>query len=141
MDLATLIVDSATETFKQECISNISNVTITVHNRYKYVISIIPMSKHVIIKYKTLEYKVSKDDKSSYNEIIDYLLNAIDDDVYTSLNWEIEWADYWPDHDEDYCKNSLKIERKEEMVFGVEFKRDKLKSVSKMHLKCMRLLA
>lgn len=110
MDLANLIVDSASETFKNECISNLVNVTITFHNRYKYVISIVPMSKHVILKYKTLEYKILRDDKSSYEEVIDYLLNAIDYDADESLNWEIEWGGYWPDHDEDYCKNNLKIQ-------------------------------
>jgi len=137
MDLALTIVEASTETFKKECLTNTCNVDITIHDRYNYNIIIIPMEKHILIKYKTLEYRVARDDKKSYDDILNFLIEAIDDDIYTSLNLDIEYHGYWPDHDENFYINSIIIKRHDEKVFNFNFKRDKLKEVMQLYLGCM----
>lgn len=136
MDLALTITESAAEIFRKECLTNTCYVNIIIHNRYKYNIIFVPMAKHIIIKYKTLEYKISREDNLSYKNIIDFLIEAIDDDADTSLQLDIEY-DYWPDHDENFYINSLIIKRHNNNIFNLNFKRDKFKDVMQLYLKCM----
>ena len=77
MDLAEMISKSAVETFKEECLSNTCDICIKLHRRYDYIVSITPMAKHILIKYKTLEYKISREDALSYNEIVEFLVNIV----------------------------------------------------------------
>lgn len=57
------------------------------------------MSNHILIKYKTIEYKVARNDSISYENIVNFLIEAIDVDADTSLNLDIEYTGYWPDQD------------------------------------------
>jgi len=132
MDIASCIVDSSINTCE---------ITILLHNRYKYVISIEPTKKYILLQFKTLEYKVKREDKDTYEDILDYLLQSIDDDAKTILNWDIEWINYLPDNDINSHKNTLELKRFDESIFKIQFKRDELKPICKMHLKYLRLIA
>lgn len=140
MDLASYIAEAAVDTFKKECETNTCDVIFKMHNRYSYTISVVPMAKHIIIRYKTLEYKISREDTLSYDDIVNFLVEAIEDDIEVSLNCDIEWNGYWPDHDEEYHINNIVVKRHGENVFSIDFKRDKFESVLKFHLKCLRNL-
>lgn len=140
MDLATCITEVAASTFKKECLQNVCHIKLKVHNRYEYTISITPMAKHILIAYESLEYKVARNDASAYQDIIDYLISAIDYDIAMCLNDDIEYCGYFPDNDGDFHRNTLIIERHEKKAFVVDFKRCKFKDVVKMHMKCMLYL-
>jgi hypothetical protein len=138
MDLANIIVDSAANAFKEECESKICDISLTLRGRYKYLIQIVPMNKHVLIKYKTLEYKVAKDNKEDYNSIISFLFSAINDDISMKLNDDIEYEGYWPGDDEYYHINSLEMKRINNRIFYIQFKYERFEEVFNMYLATLR---
>lgn len=100
MDLAHMIAESAAENFKKECESNVCEVKINAHCRYNYSIFITPMANHILVKYKTMEYKVPKDNAGAYENVVSFLAEAISDEVAMTMDHEIEFKGYWPHHDE-----------------------------------------
>lgn len=140
MDIAEMIADASVKTFKNECSSNTCNVEINMHCRYKYIISIIPMATHILIRYKSLEYKIARADKDAYESTIDFLVDAISDDAGNSLSDEIEFGNYWPDHDEDFSTNTIRVVRHETQVFWNQFKEENMDKAVKRYLMTLRFL-
>ncbi len=94
----------------------------------------------MLLKYKSLEFKVPRDNKSAWDEIIGYIIESVGDDAEGELNNDIEFEGYWPGHDEDFNRCFLSVHRHEEKVFTFDFTADKLSVLLKQHLKPMRFL-
>jgi len=140
MDLAVLISEAASQAYKKDCTEKTCDVDILFHGRYKYKISITPMSKHILIKYKTIEYKVARDDKATFEEVVSFISDIIDNDANTTLNEDIEYNGYWPDDDENYDINTITLKSQNADVFSRSFMRDKFDVIIKNSLKCMLCL-
>ena len=138
MDLATDIVDTAALAFKEECEEKKCEIVITLRGRYTYIIYITPMNKHVLIKYKTLEYKIAKDNKEDYDTTVDFLQLAIIDDVEMSIKDEIEYSNYCPDHDDEFKTNILSIKRRDTKLFYMHFNFECFGDILKTYLKTLR---
>lgn len=138
MDLARMIVDVSAEVYKKECKDSICSVDVCFNNRYKYSLSVIPMASHVLIEYKTIRFKVERSDKKEYDELISFLAKEIKIDRFDSLNSEIEFDGYWPDNDENFGCNSIKVSRAGEKVFFQEFEEDHFEKVLKPYLSSLR---
>lgn len=140
MDLANMIADVSVEMFKEKCDKNICVISLNLHNRYKYEITVTPMANHVLLKYKTLEYKVPRIDKNAYEDTIDFLVHALDDDCCVSMNQDIEFNSYWPENDEDHYYCSIRMIRHGEQVFHSEFKRENMQKEVKRYMRTLRLI-
>ncbi len=140
MDLANMIADASVQIYKKECIENACIIKINMHDKYKYEIQVIPLASHVIIKYKTLEYKIAKADKDGYESIIQFLLEAIHEDVDMSVSVDIEHGGYWPDHDENYDQNFLRITKSSTSVFFTQFKQENMEKDVARYMKFLRFL-
>lgn len=140
MDLALMISDAAASKFKTECLSNTCYVKINMHNRYDYDIEVIPLTNHIILKYKTLEFKIQRANKQEYEESIQFLLDEIEDAVSLSLSNDIEYGGYWPDQDEFYNENSVLVVKNGERVFYKAFFEGDFKGTISKYLKSLRLL-
>lgn len=135
-----MIADASAEAFKKECTNNTCVIDINMHCRYKYQVTVTPMANHVLIKYKTMEYKIARSDKDAYYETVDFLVDAIDTDCDVSLNYDIEYDSYWPDNNEEHCINNLKVTRHGEQVFWREFKREDMQAQIKQYMRSLRFL-
>lgn len=140
MDLANMIVDASADKLKSECHKNTCKIVIHLHGRYNYVISITPMTAHVLLNYKTLEYKIARIDKESYNETLDFLLDAIENDCQININDDMEYGDLWPDNEEFWYSNYMQVTRHDARVFYAEFKRENMTAVVKNYMRTLRLL-
>ena len=139
MDLATIIIDSAVNSFKDECESKTCDVNFMLRGgRYNYTIKIIPMNKHVMIKYKTLEYKVARENKDDYDSILKFLYGAIADDVNMILSDDIEFTGYWPEDDVEFSINRLEVKRLNTCVFNIQFECSRFEEVFRMYLSTLR---
>ncbi len=139
MDLANIIIDSAANAFKDECEAKTCDVNFMLRGgRYNYTIKIIPMNKHIIIKYKALEYKVARDNKDDYNDILKFLFGAISDDLNMVLSDDIEFSGYWPEDDEEFAVNRLEVKRINTCIFNIQFKAGRFEEVFKMYLSTLR---
>ena len=96
------------------------------------------MNKHVMIKYKTLEYKIARDNKDDYNSTLQFLFNAITDDLDMILNDDIEFAGYWPEHDDEFSINRLEVKRMNTRIFNIPFESSKFEEVFRMYLSTLR---
>lgn len=132
MDLATAIVDKAADTFRDECQEKKCVINITLRGRYAYIITIIPMNKHVVIKYKTLEYKIAKENKKDYDNILEFLYLAIKDDAELSL------GDDDDDNEETFNINILSMKRQDTKLFYAEFKFENFGVIFKTYLETLR---
>ena len=146
MDLATCISEAASAAFKRECETNTCNIKIYMcGGKYKYTLMITPMAKHIIIRYNRVAkeciiYKIPREDKESYEDVVDTFVTLLNDDCDNALADDIQYNGYWPDMDENHEYNSLVIERKNEKVFTVEFKRENFDQILKLHMRSMRFL-
>ena len=122
MDLARLINEVAAEHFKTDCITNQCLVHIGMHGgKYERVLCVIAMENHVLIRYKTLEYKILRSDAKAYAETVAFLLEEIQNDIILNINNEIEFDGYIPEHDEYYTQNCVLVKRNNEQVFYRRF--------------------
>lgn len=140
MDLAMMISDAAASQFKTECLSNTCYVKIGMHNRYSYEIEVIPLTNHVILKYKTMEFKVHRQNKQEYEDAVSFLLEEIEDAVSLSLSDDIEYGGYWPDTDEFYNENFVTVTKNKEQVFNKPFREENFANTVGKYLKSLRLL-
>ena len=140
MDLASMIAEASVEAFKTECIRNTCSIRINLHSRYNYDVSITPMNSHILVRYKTLEYKIPRADKDSYNEVVDFLSEAIDSDCDNTVNSDIEFNGLWPDNEEFWDQNTIRVHRNDEQVFEMVFNREKLVPVLKNYMQTLRML-
>lgn len=135
-----MISDAAATQFKTECLSNKCFVTIKMHNRYSYDVEVIPMTSHILLKYKTLEFKIQRQNKQEYEDSIQFLLDEIEDAISLSLSDDMEYGGYWPDADEFYNENFVIVKKNNEQVFYKPFREEQLKDIIGKYLKSLRLL-
>lgn len=140
MDLADMIVGAAATQLKKECLSNKCVISICMHNRYIYVIEVISLTNHIILKYKSLEYKILRQNKDEYNEIVTFLVDEIVDADEIQVNEDIEFNGYWPNNDDAYHENSVTVKRNDEKVFYKPIKEVDLSDVVGKYLKSLRLI-
>lgn len=140
MDLANMIADVSVEKFKEECDKNVCTVSINLHNRYKYTVTVTPMASNVVLSYKTLQYKVPRSDKDAYADTIDFLVDAIDDNCSNVMNEDIEFNGYWPESDDEHYYCSLSMTRHGEHVFYSEFRRENMQKEVKRYMRTLRLM-
>lgn len=140
MDLANMISDVAASQYKKECLSNKCHVTINMHNRYSHEIEVIPLTHHIILKYKTLEFKIQRQNKQEYENSIEFLLDELQDAVALSLSDDIEYGGYWPENDEYYNENDVVVKKNEQRVFYKPFREEHFTETVGKYLKSLRLL-
>lgn len=83
----------------REYIISYSIVTITIKSNKTYIIQIWPNNDSIVIRYKTLEYKVKRDKLDVYKNIIQFIYST----------WSITG------------ENNLNVRRSGKMLFNVEF--------------------
>ncbi|KIY93267.1 hypothetical protein MNEG_14695 [Monoraphidium neglectum] len=103
-----MITDASVDKFK-ECDKNLCTVSINLHDTYKYVITVMPMASHVVLSYKTLQYKVPPADDKAYGDLIDFLTKAIDGECCQALDEDIERGEYWPDREWEHAFCCLRV--------------------------------
>lgn len=141
MDLAQLITEASTDAFKKECIESQCIVHIVMHgDRYERQVIVIPMAKHVLIRYKCLEYKINRQDAQGYNEIISFLLQEIASEIQKCVSIDIEFDGYSPHTHDEYTHNYVIVEKKNENIFGRIFKETQLVEVVGRYLQSLRFL-
>ena len=117
MDLARFIVDAADEKFK----SDIINVEINMHCKYKYDLQITSNSEHVFVEYNTMKYKILKTHHSTYEEIIKFLIDEIENINSQIVNLDAEYGYYEPYNDENYNINYVIIKKKDKKIYCKKF--------------------
>lgn len=140
MDLANMISDAAASQFKKECLSNTCYVTISMHNRYSYDVQVIPLTNHIILKYKTLEFKIQRQNKQEYEDSIKFLLDEIEDDVALRLSNDIEYDGNWPHHDEHHGEHYVVVKKNEQQVFYKPFGEEDFAQTVGKYLQSLRLM-
>ncbi len=134
-----MIVDASTETYKKESLKKASTIKVCMYNRHTYELTVIPMAKHVLIQYKTLEFKIGRDDKDGYESIVQFLVNAIYSDLELSIRDNILYGEgfiYNDDFDESY----LEVTRTGVSVFTTIITQKTMKEQLKTYLMPMRFL-
>ncbi|KIY94608.1 hypothetical protein MNEG_13355 [Monoraphidium neglectum] len=139
-NLANMIADASVEKFKEECDKNVCTVSINLHNRHEYDITVMPMAIHVVLSYKTLQYKVPRADKETYTDTIDFLAEAIDNACRGNLHADVEFDRYRPDSEESHYYCCLRVHRHGAQVFYREFERDDMQRELKRYMRTLRLL-
>lgn len=141
MDLALLITEAACEQFKKDCLDHTYVLTVSKHGgRYKCDIQVVPMTNHVLLKYKSLEFKLSKHESAEYMDAIEFLMNGIDNDISYALEEDIEFNGYWPADDEYYHENFIHVKRNEDIHFRKRVADDDVIKVAMTYLKNMRFV-
>jgi hypothetical protein len=141
MDLAQLITDASVDAYRKECNESQCIVHIVMHgDRYEREVIVIPMAKHVLIRYKAIEYKINRQDVQGYNEIISFLLKEIEAEIQKCVNIDIEFDGYSPHMHNEYTHNYVIVERKNENVFGRIFKENQLIEVVGKYMQSLRFL-
>lgn len=140
MDLARMIADASYTLYKKECEKNMCSLKINMHCKYSYELNFIPLTRHILIKYKTIEYKINRSDKESYESIVDFLIKAIKEDAAQSVNNDIELESYWPESDEYYDVNSIKVLKDDTQVFYKNFSEENMEKDIKCYMNFMRFL-
>lgn len=82
MDLGRQIVAAAQQALEEDRAKRACNVTISFchrdsDGRYDFQLRVAPDGNHVIIRYKTLEYRVARSDKAGYEGVIRSIREAI----------------------------------------------------------------
>lgn len=140
MDLAQYIVDVSVQSFKDDCFANQVEAVFQFHAKYKASLYVVPMANHVIIRYKALEYKINRSDKATYEELINFMLDAVEMDISNKVASDIEYNGYWPSNDEFFNSCHLAVKKKAETVFSLAPKIGNFKSVAFDYLKHLRLV-
>lgn len=140
MDLAIMISEAAASQLKNDCLTNACRITINFHNRYSYDVEVIPMTNHIILKYKTLEFKIEKSNKQEYEESVQFLIDEIEDASALDLSNDIEFGGYWPDSDEYYNENSVLVLKNGQRVFYKPFREEQFSETVGKYLKSLRLI-
>jgi hypothetical protein len=141
MDLANFIVEASAATFKAECNDKKCRVNVSMHGgRYVRDLSVIPMSNHVLIAFRTIEFKLNRQDRHSFNDTVDFLVNEVEDDILKTLREDVEIHGYWPQNDDEYNVNLVTVGRADQIVFSKEFDEKKLTNVLGTYLRNMRLV-
>lgn len=109
MDLAHMIVDLAAEAHKKECKDKTCTVVISIHSRYIYTILVTPLKSDMKITYKGLVYTIPNKTKDVYDEVIDFLVDAMIEESHVIETNEREYTSYIPALDEKYCDNSVEV--------------------------------
>lgn len=140
MDLAQFIVDASAQTFKDDCIANQLEIVFLFHDKYKHLLYIIPMAAHVIIKFRTVEYKVQRNDKTTFDELIHFLLDVIGSSVAHRVNFDMEHEGYWPNDHENFGTLQITVSKKNDTVFDLSPRLEGWRQVAFDYLKHMRLI-
>lgn len=136
-----MIAEASATAFKKECDENTCTVYFTMHGRYDYQLLVTPMTSHILIKYKTMEYKILRHDKEAYESTVAFLSEVISSEVDVYLNDDIEYNGYCPDHDENFNVNILKVARHGKQVFCIPaFKKEDMAETLKFYMKSLRYL-
>lgn len=141
MDLADLIVKASAATFKAECNDKKCLVNVSMHGgRYVRELYVVPMSNHVLIAFRTMEFKLNRQDRDAFNDTVDFLVNEVEDDILKTLREDIEFHGFWPPNDEGYNVNLVTVSKADQIVFSKEFDEKKLTNVLGTYLRNMRLI-
>ena len=141
MDLARLINEVAAERFKNDCINNQCIVHIGMHGgKYERVICVISLDNHVLLRYKTLEYKIMRSDEKTYAATVAFLLEEIENDIISCVHTDIEFDGYYPDRDDYYSDNYVIVKRNNERVFYRAFRENELVQVVGKYLYSLRFM-
>lgn len=142
MDVALMISDVAAAKYKEECKTKECQVFIKMHYRYEHTIEIVPLTNHIILRYKSIEYKVSKQNKEEFDEVVSFLVEEISDAINYQLENDIVYEGYRPDTLSKYLyeQNYVCVQKKEETIFYKRFDSDAMQEVVGKYLKGLRLL-
>jgi hypothetical protein len=106
-------------------------ISINIHNdKYIREISLTPITNSIILSYRTLEFKISIYDESSYNKCVDFLVNEIKDDIYNEILHNVS-------DDEEYDNNVLIVKKNDTVVFTRSFTDKQSSNVISLYLKNM----
>lgn len=122
MDLPNMIVDAATSKYVEEQKKNTCTFEIKYHNRYEYKLNFVATKSDIIITYKTLELRCPKIDRKAMNDLAKFFAKEIENDMKTSVSEDMEYDQYWPDTDEYFDINTLRVICKDKQVFFKRFK-------------------
>jgi hypothetical protein len=113
MDLANLIVEASAATFKAECNDKKCLVNISMHGgRYVRDIYVVPMTNHVLIIFRTMEFKLNRQDRDAFTDTVGFLVNEVEHDMLKTIREDIEFHEYWPQNDDQYNVNQVTIAKK-----------------------------
>lgn len=80
--LASQIVAASADLYKKECETKQCDLIIGIyHNTYRFTVSFTPMKDQVLIKFRTMAYRVARKDVEGFEEIVNFLLQAIQDEI------------------------------------------------------------
>lgn len=83
MDVARMITDVAAELYRQECENGMVKIEISMMmGRYITEIHFVPLSRNMLIRYKSMEYKVCRRDCANFEEVCNFILNQIVHDIF-----------------------------------------------------------
>lgn len=140
MDLADYIVKVAANNLKSDCMDRKCTIKVFMHgDRYLREIYVISMTNHVLLQFRSIEFKLSREDKESFNDTVDFLVNEVEDDILKAFNEDIEYDVYWP-NDEMYNKNYMTVGKANDIIFSKRFDLKELKKTLSTYLKNMRFL-
>lgn len=130
-----MIAEASAKVFQKQCEENALVVEISMHSKYKYNISVIPMASNILVRYRTLEYKIPRTDAEGYDAAIEFIISAIREDVIAQVADDIENWDQWPDN-----KTYVSFTRKGVVVSSVGFDNANLVHDVKGTMKTLRFL-
>ena len=140
MDLANLIVESAASHLKEECLAKQCKISISMHgNHHIREIYVVPMANHVLIQYKTLEFKVIRQDRKAFNEVVEFLLNEIEEALKAAVTTAVGlgiWESEYDVPDENY----VDVSRGGDVVFSKAFEAENFRPVLSNYLKNLRMM-
>lgn len=82
MDLAQQIVAAARKEFEQDCNKQSCDIIVNVlYNCYNYTVRVVPLPDHLLVRHKSIVYKVPRTDRDGFEDVMGFLLQAIKDEI------------------------------------------------------------
>ena len=89
MDIARTITDLAADLYKSDCHNHSCKIEVSmIIGRYQTEIDFISLSQSVIIRYKTMEYKVSRSSSADFELVCKFILDQIAHELSATLSGE-----------------------------------------------------
>lgn len=122
MDLPNMIVDAATVKYVEKQKENTCTFVINYHQKYEYKINFVATKNDIIVTYKTLKLRIPKSEKNAMKDVVSFFSYEIEQDMTSCVREDIEFGGYWPDNEEYFDVNTLRVVCKEKQVFFKHFK-------------------
>lgn len=125
MDLARKIVAAAQQAQDDDYAKQCCHISVSMFNgRFNHSISVILLPEYLLIRYKCLEFKVSRSDKDGFGSLKQWLRGSVYEDIEAEAKMagvDIKGGDNDPSVDDK--RHTLALSRNGSVIIQMGFKR------------------